>query len=782
MAQTSADNEETNDSGWNDMSIPSLSETHSSSKETFLSAANSFQLDSTPDGSCSLSSTMGGFHVTCSVGTPEGLRPRLNFRNMRKELGISMEDESAYKHNDDAGNPILALTLPPHDIITEKSWRTTQSHSVESSTQHSSQSLNSLYHHHFSSWSTYDQQSSMQLTAQSPVLHPTRARTAVGAAVAAISDNSGFQPWYGDICQSSSVKFVSLESIDKDFVLEEDRYEQRTPDRSNYALHEMQFTRKTSNFVDADGNSSVVASPSSRARDLNRTPNVPCHGNELNISLNSTANTVKVAHNVRDKKRGACASDIGLAVTRDRFLIGRPSPGISERTQRKRLFDFSYANGDETIQQRGCKQLDEIRLSPNTGTDLSRNKARDRRRYMEELICAAIERLRDNLQLVLEVESLDSLTFEKALKTSISQEGVLTGFSNGKCQVILQRINLLLSEIENGPPVEDIFLSSPAHVDDCTSCCTHHNLIDALIFCKKIARMAVLKTSLNSTNKKWILLSEVQIALGILKCTPLSQELRGSHSQFEDGEESCTPMKSNLSMATTLTSTVGNGRSIFDLGSTVNGLRLRHTIVMLSKVFQRLSRLLMSLSANSFARKSSSIYTVKELTRCYFDLLAINSDNVNELLDSFRYAIEYPLNGHTEPPLSLSLPSSTVVRLGTTNVAIGSGNVIPHRRQRTSRSNNRFAPATFNSVESLVSHRTINVNHVVSRKAHLEDDDLRRRFGSYDKDLGLEEIRDACLPDSFEKNQNIINFQQGSVHATIKLPRPHKLITSIRTE
>jgi hypothetical protein len=320
-----------------------------------------------------------------------------------------------------------------------------------------------------------------------------------------------------------------------------------------------------------------------------------------------------------------------------------------------------------------CHQLD---------SDLRRIKCRNQRRAKEDLIYAALERLQDDVQLVVDVEAIFGgsdgiMMFDWFVKTPLDCEGILTGFSKDMRCSIVEKLNLILNEMEMVQTEE--FFMSPTNVQEYSG--SHDDLRDALLFCRTLVRMALSKTEKESLGGchetgKWKFLPGLRDALGMLPPpTPEFPKMGGGDSSFFTcpSESDETRTWSNMSFATTLKTehTAPETKPL----SEMNGLHLRQAIYVMATLLQKLTiacHRLGSMPMNDSPEKSGSTWTLEtsesldltdQIKQTYLELLTMDARDIRLLIDAFEFKTgeENRANTNTEsslipPPILMETP------------------------------------------------------------------------------------------------------------------------------
>ena len=248
---------------------------------------------------------------------------------------------------------------------------------------------------------------------------------------------------------------------------------------------------------------------------------------------------------------------------------------------------------------------------------------------------------------------------------------------------------------------------------------------------------------------RWKCLPGFRSCLGFEE-TPESPDAHrgGDTSLFSLPSDSAnTPHTSNVSVTTTITSAISPARIACPMGRNVDGVRLRRTLEALSTLLDRLSKACAKLKLATNSSNEVSKLAAEEVKRVYLQLLAIKSDYLNALINSFELdlppmkitrmvsedrndLLRDPYLGHPVLPISSNLrvapPAAppayghptghSIPRGGSGTYNQGSqGNMYDHWGRV-----NLFSPSTedMNSIDNYTN----------------ETDDLRRTTGSFDRE------------------------------------------------
>ena len=409
------------------------------------------------------------------------------------------------------------------------------------------------------------------------------------------------------------------------------------------------------------------------------------------------------------------------------------------------------------------------KIPPDMALDgsLMRQKSINQKRLREELFVALLERLQDELKLVEEVENLQdpALMGDWFSTTPMDKEGLLTGFSKKNRTGIIRNLTAILNEMDRAPTEE--FLMSPS--DMSRFLVTHDDLHDAILFCRKLVDMAIPESEMERGQGRWKFREGMRSAVGLVP--PESPEiLRGGDTSFfslpSDSAE--TPMTSNVSVTTTITSavTTPNGGGARSRPFKYPGLHLRRSIEIVAALLQKMSiacQRLCSMGNETWNLSAQdSISVTEDIKRTYLQIQAVDVTDMKALVDAFQLET----SGHMlirnissdedeipqPPPFALQpiLPPAPPV--------------LPHRGLQARRSPRRHTALLPRE------HRRCNRNHVTNHSIgvnsdpgffspssedirtwaeneeeddndddRLKYDDLRRTVGSTDYDDAVEE-------------------------------------------
>lgn len=786
---------------------PAVLTSHSSSDESFITAAHvsSFRLPISPE------EKSFDRDVEKEPLTPEGLRPRCSIESIRRKIGLPDDLVSNVRVDDDNFTSdcyqgietilsdvhdrrqqisLVPCTVLPPRICRSSTWGTTQSNSIQSSAGAGS-SYSSLYHHNFSSWSSSREHPppTNVPTAQSPPLSSGQARTAVGATVLALQQQQNISPWYNDsiiydprasldtnVECNGKMEFETMEPVDQNFPL----VYSTTPDRAKLGKR----VDQTANHFDDDG-SSVGASPSSRAG-LIVGDTLITRPNDNNVSFSSTSKTIRIAHQrCSSGDVGKAASDVVVPYEN---CIATEEIILSNRLHNENHFE---ENSCIAVAKGSFDNVDENDYTPAESRrsgwdeDLLGLKARNQRRVKEELIYSAAERLHDDMKLVFELERLEILSYQSKIRTPTDQEGILLGFRKHNREKIFERIDVLLDELTTGFPLDELSFGVSSQSDEFSNDDSHQDLWDCLVFCKTIVQMIVpdsendTRSSMSDDQGRWMLCQELLSAVGIRQNTPTNLCRQGCRPHGQGGDTSVfslpysagTPISSNVSVATTLTSAFDQHRNIQNRNRNymgIDGLQLRETITLLSSVFHQLSMALIDLLSVSPVNASVLTPAVYKIQGCYLQLLRMNREYLRSLVACFEFENRSTMQEEYGVPL-LNLPLPTVPSRDFRSVDTISSydgrrapQAIRQRRLRTiNRITNRFAPPIVGEGIYSGSFRSNIHEKTDFDQENFDVDDLRRHIGSFEY-TDIDDKRDQCEEECDDKFHFCDQLQRGN--------------------
>ena len=259
--------------------------------------------------------------------------------------------------------------------------------------------------------------------------------------------------------------------------------------------------------------------------------------------------------------------------------------------------------------------------------------SKQHRKECEDLFIQALERLQDNVDMVVNVENIigDTMTFgDWFTKTNIDEENLLTGFHMSKRLAIEQHLTVIIQELER----------KQTHVDgQCKSsdqqlfASTHEILCDSLHFCRRLVSISIAEKS----DKKHQVKDGIQASLGVM--LPESPEIQrgGDTSVFSLPPDDHTPMTSNVSVTTTITTHVSPPTNRYLQSS---GLQLRRTIEQVASLLQMMTRAtesICSIEGDGLRLETeTTIRITEEIRRTYQQMVALDGRELIALMDAFE--------------------------------------------------------------------------------------------------------------------------------------------------
>ena len=665
-------------------------------------------------------------HWAKAPSTPEGLRPRPSMKTLRMELKI------------DVDNP------PKREFLVEK--KADQSRMLPTAPSRS--------------WSMPSQPSLAQVGGYDPTASDEttsdlgKTQTAVGNFVAYCQKESsrlssphggGYdgdadrshgnndpQPWFKPFIideewdekkeeQNECINQVYY-PLDKDPI-----FLSRTPPPKLLAKRNPPLSPFSTNI-------SLEASPSSLAKPYSRIDK-PAANHNTSFS-SATALLAHPESNRYDFGRNGTspAKEMHVKITSDQTHVSAMTQSvILENDTSVRDMPDSYESKDDTSL---CWGDDSLR----------HQKIQNQRRSREELLLAVVERLQDDVQLVVDVNKATATALQTNwfVETPLDQEGLLTGFSPEKRRSMTRHLSAMLNELNMAQP-EDFFLS-PSQVQQYVQ--PHVELHSAISFCRTLVQMA----APNENDGRWNLLPGFRAAMGIVPTDSPRDRPRGSDTSLFTlpSASERTPMTSNVSFSSTIASSKQTSRQPH---FRVDGLQVRHTIEVLSTVLQKLSLCCNALVNMHQLEIGKTVRITKQIKRYYQQLMTVDHNMLRSLVDAFAFEI-----APTELTQLISNDEEDEVggQVGSTAIMQAQAVVIPpppvirssflkrieptaSPRSGTSSSHDLFSPQTMD----MMSERAI------PSTVPEEYDDLRRQVGSVDYDDDEYESRDE--PDSCER-------------------------------
>jgi len=427
-------------------------------------------------------------------------------------------------------------------------------------------------------------------------------------------------------------------------------------------------------------------------------------------------------------------------------------------------------------------------LGFSTDDALLRRKAQYQRQEKETLVLEVVARLRDNIDLLNEVE--DAATASVAtmgnwfVKTPFDKEGLLTGISLEKRNALLLSLDSILEEIRVAKPEE--FIVSPSHVPCVVA--SHDTLCQALQFCRLLILNAIPKHEKKKMIERlpteqqnyfvWISVPELRTVLGLIQPQSPETVRGGGTSLFSLPDESGveTPHTSNVSIGTTITSVntfSPKNQSQQKLLLKHNGLQLRHTMKVVASLMQKLTLACLQLGelpkedgASSLERYVSACKNMKCL---YLKLVAVAKEDYKAFMDVFhleavnqaREMVLADADANFQDQARTRLKQQQVLALAS---ALGSSCPVQHQLEVQYRSGYGDRRSQ-KSMKAVISAPTVPCEEQAllfspstqDMRSHTtcDYDDLRRQMGSYDReDSSDREERDGvCDYDARENSE-----------------------------
>ena len=522
--------------------------------------------------------------------TPEGLRFRPSVESLRREFSSQDREECPtwsplpFRYDQEAGGHSLAT-----------GWTTS------SKIQSPQISNNSFY-------DRYDQN---DCVAQSPNLQ--QAKTAVGALVASLTSHGGDprdQSFSSLTTRASFSHRPYLPLVDD-------------AETDNNSIDPVERSRTPHKIHQPSTPESMAPSPSSLTKPYQLVKSEAMNS-ELNNSYSSREQLIR--------------------------KVTLPPGNHTEHKANSRAYDFApliapdHVNVDEQTLVSGMSQSEvfdkkEFPSSP-LDSELRLRKEFNQRRFLENLVYSSLERLHDNISLVIQVENqavrdlCDSNCW--FLQTPIDQEGLLIGFSRKSRDSLVHNLEILIEELDNNNVIPEEFMMSPTHLNEYVV--EHTDLRDALRFCRNLVRMAVLEKDGFHSKATWKCIDTVRNSIGVSPASPIGSTNGGDTSVFSMPESAETPMTSNVSVGGASGSQNLEPKTAFP-----NGECVRRGIEMLSTLVERLSvacRGLVSLGAEAWksgnADVKASVRFTEDIKRIYFQILGLNTNDLKALIDSFH--------------------------------------------------------------------------------------------------------------------------------------------------
>lgn len=677
--------------------------------------------------------------------TPEGLRPRQRTSKISAELGL-VSSTAATDPLEFPGTVVTNEQNPPPQ-------QQQQAFAVLPPRQKTSSWLTQGVHFSppVSTSSFYaSSRDGTEDIAESPHLMPGQARTAVGAAIVAFQQQ---QEDHQQECVAEQEENHPVHSDWDEITSRQDTVAEDDDENEQPGYHELNTTqddpitnaRSPFRLTGAEANSNrLLASPISTSSSLLGSPSSRAKNKDTSYESSEEPRRRLISQQQQHAYDFAPLLPHKVAWTdqqqdnndEDCNNLSAITEDCHQRksTSRKVLaHDDKYVPNEQQKQETFYPQLDSALLQV---------KSQNQRRYKEQLIMAALNRLQDDLEVISDVEEVAGagVSNEWLVKTPLNEEGILSGFSHEKRMSISGSLTKILNTMDTARP-EVFFLKSPtetAQLED-----THDDLRDALLFARRLVESAVADKPV-----RYWKFRRSTVNLGVIPPAPASPAARGGDtSLFSLPSDSMaeTPMTSNVSLTTTITSAVsprgmhGGNKSVTSL--TPDGLVVRRTIEILTTVLNQITCACKDLVGNDkddwSLSAQESIRVTENLKRSYLQLLAVQ--DLPSLIESFEEISDdgniYGGNVTTKlmPRNHLVLPPPPPSFLFRSR---GEESFCPEFTLPTNR------PSFDHSIGSASGSSVISAPDTMDMGTTSGDydvDDLRRQIGSNDYEDGVEE-------------------------------------------
>ncbi|GKY99799.1 hypothetical protein MPSEU_000933700 [Mayamaea pseudoterrestris] len=607
--------------------------------------------------------------------TPEGLKPRQSFQQIRRRLSLPEEfltgaRKASHPLSTSTNNRPNTLETAVHDSQQlAPSRRISSSWSLQGTISSPPISTSSFY----ASWSADD-------VATSPNLVPGRARTAVGALVAqqqykqqavALDYSKPFnaktdQPLARSKAMSMSIlpppTFYPLDTPTFDLQQDDDHFRAPyvpPPSQSNVLptryqrnmqqpfmpyqpLNSPPRNNVSKRAHSPTQDSAMVASPSSLAaakqqqqgRSQQHQPPLAESAAILDTSFSSRAKLLD-PHNSSDMYDIApiidappTGTEVVLRHHHGDYLLAFKN-SIEDDTDPRDLSAMSYSAAanmehDDIVWSRTISvddgSVDASREHNDNGkTEMNAKE----RRQLEDLFSHVLERLQDDVELVAQVEAIgESASYGNWFtKTCLDKDGLVTGFAKDSRASIVRKLNDMLQKVD----AEHLPTENKAHVDSPES---FDMFRDSLLFCRQLVYMSMAEKA----TKMYQLKEGIRPALGIIP--PESPEMvrrGGDSSVFSLPPDDHTPMTSNVSLSTTITTHHSPPRYVSTLG-----LQLRRTIETVLALLQVLTRAFLRLDGEEWDTDRDGTLVVDEIKCAYQQIIELDCQDLCSLMDAFE--------------------------------------------------------------------------------------------------------------------------------------------------
>lgn len=680
--------------------------------------------------------------------TPEGLRPRPTVQDLRQQLGIN--NDSSVEEQQPPAAP------KPRNFLVEKKVDASRMLPAAPSRSWSMPSQPSLPANHNGFYNNH-------IEPHSPHLQLGQARTAVGSFVAFCEQQQA------TTSARPNAMMTNNEGYDADAdgsQCQNDKFAIFSSQRTGPVMEE-EWDEKKEEFSTEDRNAPVYFPLDHDPIYLSRTPQrgpakryVPLSPFSANISLDASPSSLakpysrsKPAH--PDTSFSSGAALLAHAGDCNRYDFGRFGPEEAQEIHVKIASDQTHVSGmtqsigldndammmtaDMPEAEQEEEEVSDEATSIGWGDDesLRQQKVQNQRRLREELLVAIVERLQDNIELIAEIYKADPAALQTNwfVETPTDKEGLLTGFSTQKRMLLVHHLSSMLDEMNVAQP-EDFFLS-PSQIPQYTQ--PHDELQMALSFCRTLVQMAVPVEDDANPEGRWSVLQGLRPAMGIVPIeSPPSRPRGGDTSVFTLPSASAgTPMTSNVSFSTTIASSQQTSRVPH---FRVDGLKVRHTIEIVSTLLQKLSLCCDALVNMKGLSTEKTVRITKEIKRNYLQLISVDHCMLRALVDSFELEVLLPptlsqivsaddddegnqfYHAQQSQAQAVVLPPPRVIRSGFPKTSAPSYS--SSQRSDVSSSHDLFSPQTLDMMS----------DRQVPATVPEEYDDLRRQVGSVDYD------------------------------------------------
>jgi hypothetical protein len=259
---------------------------------------------------------------------------------------------------------------------------------------------------------------------------------------------------------------------------------------------------------------------------------------------------------------------------------------------------------------------------------LKKQKSSNQRRAHEDLVLAVQERLQDDLEIVREIQRrLGSET--NFAGSENGNQSLLAGLTT---ESVKRATDTLLSLLKELDMAEQFYFASPSDMD--AVAVPRNDFRDALRFCLRLVQVSATIGADNPLQENnWRLSPGVRASLGLIPETPQMIHRGGDTSVFSlpCDDSSATPMASNVSISTTIT-TRTHGTSLHSPRQHHQAprfhhqaLEVRHTIMSVATLLDRFSTLLLE-----------DRFPAQEIKRAYLEVQMLDVSSLKSVLESFE--------------------------------------------------------------------------------------------------------------------------------------------------